>query len=482
MDPGQPPTAAEAAPAPAPTPAPPSPIPPLAGPGCSDPEFCLAGASEADVAEYTHIIAQFASYPDWWERAVSEVEHTIDPDGLLAFWGGGRWLKEGALVIVGAVMARLAHRQDSHIMGNPEHIPPVDPAAIARLDAAPCFPQRTPGWFMDRHTLITASVAWKAISSEASLAALVREKLKIPAPNMSDPAANPTSPLHWGQKYEPVATELYAEWCGVEVREYGCIRHSEHAFLGASPDGVVVSPGPMYGRMLEIKNVVNRELTGIPKRDYWVQMQMQMEACDLPLCDFLECQFIEYDTWAAATSDGSFNRTADGKRKGALLMLFDEEAQRIRYFYPPLTISTLEEYTAWESREREVRGMTWMQRIWWRLESYSLVTVERNPHWFAAVLERFEDAWAAVLEARARAEAGAEAEPTTDGSGVAGVTAASAAAAASGPGTSRIDPRRVLPRHDVRSDAGAEAQRSSGRCLIRQDFEEDDDSSEEPGP
>ncbi len=460
-----------AAPAP-PPPTPPNPTPPLAGP-----EFCLAGASEADVAEYTHIIAQFASYPDWWERAVSEVEHTIDPDGLLAFWGGDRWLKEGALVIVGAVMARLAHRQDHHIMGNPEHIPPVEPAAIARLDAAPCFPQRTPGWFMDRHTLISASVAWKAISSEASLAALVREKLKIPGPNMADPAANPTSPLHWGQKYEPVATELYAEWCGVEVREYGCIRHAEHVFLGASPDGVVVSPGPMYGRMLEIKNVVNRELTGIPKRDYWVQMQMQMEACDLPLCDFLECQFVEYETWAAATSDGSFNRTADGKRKGALLMLFDEKAQRIRYFYPPLTISTMEEYTAWERRERDIRvGMTWMQRIWWRLESYSLVTVERNRHWFAAVLERFEDAWAAVQEARVQAES----SESESGSGAGGVASASAAPPA--PGSSRIDPRRVLTRHDVRPDEGAEAQQPSGRCLIRQDFEEDYDSGEEPGP
>jgi hypothetical protein len=435
--------------------------------------------SDFDLDEYTDVIAQFASYPDWWDRAVSEIEHTIDPDGMLTFWGGGRWLQEGALVIVGMVMRRIANRQDKHTPNNPSHIPIVDPKAIVRLDASPCFPQRTPGWFMDRHMLISASVAWKAIGTDANLAALIREKLKIPDQNMGDPASNPTSPLHWGQKYEPVATGLYSEWFGVEVREYGCIRHLRHVFLGASPDGVVVSPGPMYGRMLEIKNVVNRELTGIPKRDYWIQMQMQMETCDLPLCDFLECQFIEYETWAAATSDGSFNRSAEGKRKGALLMLFDEEKQRIRYFYPPLTIDTIEEYTAWEQREREAHPrMTWMQRIWWRLESHSLITVERNQHWFASVLERFKDAWDAVLAARIEAEAKPDEADTTDSAG----TLETVLVLKSKSTIRRIDPHRVLLGYDVRADAGTEAQWSLGGCLIRQDFEEDYDSGEEPGP
>ena len=50
-----------------------------------------------------------------------------------------------------------------------------------------------------------------------------------------------------------------------------------------------------YGRMLEIKNIVNRDITGIPKKAYWVQMQLQMEVCDLEECDFLETRFKEYD-------------------------------------------------------------------------------------------------------------------------------------------------------------------------------------------
>jgi hypothetical protein len=41
---------------------------------------------------------------------------------------------------------------------------------------------------------------------------------------------------------------------------------------------------------------VNREITGIPLEAYWIQMQVQMEVCDLDECDFFETQFKEFDT------------------------------------------------------------------------------------------------------------------------------------------------------------------------------------------
>ena len=46
--------------------------------------------------------------------------------------------------------------------------------------------------------------------------------------------------------------------------------------------------------MLEVKNIYNREIRGIPKEEYWIQMQIQMETCDLDICDFLETRFLEY--------------------------------------------------------------------------------------------------------------------------------------------------------------------------------------------
>ena len=69
-----------------------------------------------------------------------------------------------------------------------------------------------------------------------------------------------------GEKYEPVST-IYYEWINnTKVDEFGCIPHNEYSFLGASPDGIVCDiSSNLYGRMLEIKNVVSREITGIPK-------------------------------------------------------------------------------------------------------------------------------------------------------------------------------------------------------------------------
>ena len=70
---------------------------------------------------------------------------------------------------------------------------------------------------------------------------------------------------------------------------------------------------------LEIKNVVSREITEIPKFDYWIQMQLQMEVCNLDECDFLETKFIEYEDYETFLMDGSFSKSNDQKTKGVIM-------------------------------------------------------------------------------------------------------------------------------------------------------------------
>ena len=107
---------------------------------------------------------------------------------------------------------------------------------------------------------------------------------------------NTNSPLHWGQKYEPVSILYYESIYSTKVDEFGC-SHSKYSFIAASPDGIICDQSSnLFGRMLEIKNVVSREITGIPKMEYWIQMQLQMEVCDLNECDFLETKFVEYSS------------------------------------------------------------------------------------------------------------------------------------------------------------------------------------------
>ena len=60
--------------------------------------------------------------------------------------------------------------------------------------------------------------------------------------------------------------------------EFGCIEHDTYPFLKASPDGINIAPkNKLYGRMLEIKNPTTRKITGTPKKEYWIQMQLQMQ-------------------------------------------------------------------------------------------------------------------------------------------------------------------------------------------------------------
>ncbi len=169
--------------------------------------------------------------------------------------------------------------------------------------------QRTDEWYQFRHNLLTASSIWKILSTQSNINNIIYEKCK-PFTLFKSPSLD--SPLHWGQKYEPVSIELYENLYNTKIEDFGCIKHPKYPFIGASPDGINIDENnPRYARMLEIKNVVNREITGIPKMEYWIQMQVQMETCDLNECDFLETKFLEYHNYEDFMSDGTFIMTED---------------------------------------------------------------------------------------------------------------------------------------------------------------------------
>ena len=80
---------------------------------------------------------------------------------------------------------------------------------------------------------------------------------------------------------------------------------------------------PLYGRMLEIKNPFSRVINGIPKDEYWIQMQMQLEVCDLDCCDFLETKFTEYESREAFDADGDFTESVTGDKKGIMMFFMN---------------------------------------------------------------------------------------------------------------------------------------------------------------
>ena len=267
--------------------------------------------------------------------------------------------------------------------------------------------QRTPEWYQFRWNLITASNAWKAFESQSTINQLIYEKCqpikKFDDNNESDDVkmVNTNTSLHWGQKFEPLSVLIYEHKYKTKVEDFGCIQHPTHKFVGASPDGINVDKSSdRYGRMLEIKNVVSRDINGIPKKEYWIQMQLQMEVCDLDDCDFLETKFTEYTDSNAYNNDIISNE----KMKGIIIYFHTKEGKPF-YVYKPLDLVEEEDITKWEDDtlslyQSDKYNYTYMKFIYWKLEVFSCVLVLRNKVWFKNNIPQLEKVWKIIEQER----------------------------------------------------------------------------------
>jgi hypothetical protein len=324
---------------------------------------------------------------------------------------------------------------------------------IKYLRSKPQPEQRTKEWYQFRYNLITASNAWKAFESQAVINQLIYEKCQ-PLQNIcnnndnnndnnnnnnndnndnnndnndnnndnnnilpEEPTklVNTNSTLHWGQKYEPLSVFVYEYAYNTKIGDFGCIQHDKYKFLGASPDGINIDPSSKrYGRMLEIKNIVNREIDGIPKKEYWIQIQLQMEVCDLNECDFLETKFIEYNSEEDFNEDtlNEISKTEDGeefmdkfvskdkKMKGLILYFHTKEGKPL-YIYKPLDIVHHEDVNDWigenvDLYESDKYKHVFMKIIYWKMEQISCVLVCRNKEWFKYSIQELQNIWSII--------------------------------------------------------------------------------------
>jgi hypothetical protein len=288
--------------------------------------------------------------------------------------------------------------------------------------------QKTAEWYEYRNNLITASNAYKCFDTVSSQNQIIYEKCKCA--EFVDFGMNTS--MHWGQKYERVSVMYYEYFYDTNVKEYGCIQHPKYPFLGASPDGIVCSNsdnsglGNRYGRMLEIKNVVSREINGIPKKEYWTQMQLQMEVCDLDECDFLETKFVEYENEHEFKEDqclfdyeneekSGFYLTAQNDFKGIILYFSASDTTTTatttasssypspKYIYKPLLMGE-KEFERWKETQIEHylnQGYMWIKDIYWKLEEISCVLVLRNRKWFKDNVQTIGHIWKTIEREKA---------------------------------------------------------------------------------
>lgn len=318
---------------------------------------------------------------------------------------------------------------DTIILQQPDHAYINEQLIVLRNKPQPT--QRTKEWYEFRHNLITASNAYKAFENQSTQNQLIYEKcqplnqhLYIKENDDDDDdekveiikeviMVNTNTTLHWGQKYEPLSVLIYEYTYQTTIEDFGCIQHETCLCIGASPDGINIDPlSDRYGRMLEIKNIVNREINGIPKKEYWIQMQLQMEVCDLDECDFLETKFVEYpdkesyyndiiDETFEDESGFEFKNTSlskESKMKGEIIYFHTKEGKPL-YIYKPLDVIHPLDINDWFEKQidhytcKSTFNYTFMKTIYWKLEEVSCVLVCRNRKWFNDNMIGLENVW-----------------------------------------------------------------------------------------
>jgi hypothetical protein len=156
--------------------------------------------------------------------------------------------------------------------------------------------------------------------------------------------------------------------------------------------------------MVEIKNIVNRDIDGVPLDAYWVQMQMQMEVCDLEECDFVETRIKRFANREEFVS-------SENPMKGLVLtfvprihigaeMKQQEIAFEKKQFYEYFVLdsdsaldleATVDKWVHDKRTEHSTYAMSECE--YWGVDQYSCVLVKRNRAWFDAAVPHMERIW-----------------------------------------------------------------------------------------
>jgi putative phage-type endonuclease len=240
--------------------------------------------------------------------------------------------------------------------------------------------QRTSAWFSKRGEMLTASEIWKCFgdATSSSRNELITSKL-MPAKKQDGPGVGA---LIWGTRFESIAKEIYCHEEKVEVVELTCVQHPDHTFIGASPDGLIVS----NGRLIELKCPISRsfdDTTPIPDH-YYHQMQLQIECTGLEECDYIEMQFktMNYSEWFESKSQykSCFIVASDGK---------------VTY----KSIHNTQPIDEWKS---EMMGTDFMNFnvVYWALLKKRQKLIYKDPDWFPQHLPEIKSTWDEILDHR----------------------------------------------------------------------------------
>jgi putative phage-type endonuclease len=251
--------------------------------------------------------------------------------------------------------------------------------------------QRTDEWHTRRYNTITASEVYKAFEDATPTMKyeLVMSKL-VPRNKDAEGSGNQVGALIWGTRFEPIAKEIYCNLNGVKIVDLSCVAHPTYSFLGASPDGIILTEdtsSPMYGSLIEFKCPISRkfsESTAVPAH-YNDQMQLQMECTQLNQCVYAEFAFkvVSYSEWLHSTAEFK-----------SVIAVVGETV-----FYKGLGDTS--DIGSWRNSIPEVRDAGIEANIkYWVLDKWCSRVVAKDPNWITKNIASIEKTWKEVVAYR----------------------------------------------------------------------------------
>jgi len=261
----------------------------------------------------------------------------------------------------------------------------------AWLDDVPVVPQKSEAWLLRRHGMVTASDLGQALGQGHYGTAEQLLRAKVAPPSFLP--SRKGGPLDWGTRYEDVAMRCYLRRTpGGGAREYGLIPHRGLAFFGASPDGVRADSHVM----VEIKSPMRRVIDGSVLEQYALQVQGQLETCDLHHADFVEAGLDEF------RGRDAYLRAASGDEDhGAVVRRPEAAADRGggTFLYSPEGLDA-EAVVAWVDAlpDADVEDV-----YYWRLHTLHIKRITRDrAMWDGDILPRLSAFWAGVEAEKAQ--------------------------------------------------------------------------------
>jgi len=261
---------------------------------------------------------------------------------------------------------------------------------VTALCNKPQTAQHSAEWYAQRRNRLTASEFSQILDGRRG--ALLRAKTSNNtgdrmgvAPvgiSQEDGEMNATT---WGHRFEPITRRIYElEIAGLDTvnDQLGRFTHPTVSWLSASPDGLVTK-GPLTGRLVEIKSPKTRQPGEFVPHEYYVQMQIQMEVCDLDAVDFIEAQFKQRPLKVLKTADiAAYEAAAWKGRIEVRGYLEDPTSWRYRYSEP---VEDMDDAVFKPNPDLDLLPVMETSVWWLQKDGWHPRTVLRNHEWWAAV-------------------------------------------------------------------------------------------------